>query len=98
MTCAGCEWTCSLAPGGSVASSTRTRSFSNLTRVVLALTTAESCADAVPEPTTKETPRTTEPNSRWIDFIVASIACADGTQLLHGKLLAHSPRERRPAG
>src|SRR5439155_25213021 len=46
MTYAGCECTCSLTPGGKIASRTRTRSFSNLTRIVLELTTAGSCAYA----------------------------------------------------
>ena len=35
-----------LVPGGKIASRTRTRSFSNLTRIVLELTTAGSCAYA----------------------------------------------------
>src|SRR5215472_15710695 len=46
MTYTGWECTCSLTPGGKIASSTRTRSFSNRTRIVLEFTTAGSCAYA----------------------------------------------------
>src|SRR5262249_51166458 len=51
----GCEWGCSFAPGGRVASSTRTRGFSNLTLIVFALTTAGSCAAATRRPATSST-------------------------------------------
>src|SRR5262245_56658806 len=57
MTYAGCECMCSFAPGGSVASRTRTRSFSNVTLIVDALTMAGSCAEA-PRGTARITPRT----------------------------------------
>src|SRR5579864_2159033 len=71
MTAAGCECICSLSPGCSTESSTRTWAFSSLTETILAFTTAGSCAGAGLEPATIISPPAATPASSTWSFLIA---------------------------